>query len=107
MNVYTIYDSAAKYYFPIFLARTDDESIRMFAVSMGEKFIHRQDYTLFNIGEFSHENGNLKKAEPMLSVMNGLSLPDEWFPEQLPLPIDGIGTGNGFTNDELTKELKQ
>ena len=73
-NIYTIRDEAAKYFFPIFLANTDAEAIRMFSLSLGEKWPHRVDYILFRNGTFDSETGLTTSEETPVLVMPGINL---------------------------------
>lgn len=63
-GVYTIHDTAAKYYMPPFIASTDKEAERMFITALGPKFPHRQDYVLYKIAEWDHQECNLQTCVP-------------------------------------------
>jgi len=58
MKIYTIHDRVAKCYLPLFLARNDDEATRMWIVSLPEMF-RLQDYSLYSIGTFDDEHGEI------------------------------------------------
>lgn len=95
-NIYTIYDSAAKYYMPIFLAKTDDEAERMFTISMDQNYRHRSDYTLMRVGIFLDDTGVISATSGPEKIVNGLSIPDTAFPpdpNQLDLNINGLVNG--------------
>lgn len=61
MNVFTVYDSAARLYLEPFFAETVEVALRMFRALVtkeGHQFNRfPQDYTLFHIGEYSRETG--------------------------------------------------
>lgn len=85
MNLYTVYDSKAQYYFPIFCARTDNEARRMFIVSIKETFDFRGDYYLLRVGEFDQDEGMITPQHE--SVMDGMSIGEEHNPQtQIPFP---------------------
>lgn len=90
MNCYTIHDTAAEYYFAPFFARTDAEAKRMFILAMGDNFPHRNDYTLYHIGSFDQDTGNLTECEPN-SVLAGRSISESQNPnpnsQQQELPL--------------------
>lgn len=65
MNVYTIYDSKAEAYLTPFFEKTDGLAIRLFqrAANDPEHNFNRyaEDYTLFRIGSFFEQAGELVK----------------------------------------------
>ncbi|AXL14658.1 nonstructural protein [Microviridae sp.] len=87
MHIYSIYDSVAKYYLPVFLANNDEEAKRMFIQSMDSNHRHRADYTLGSLGEWDRESGAIH-AHDFAKIINGLSIPDNQFaphPDQIQL----------------------
>lgn len=80
MKIYTIHDAAAKFYLPLFLARNDEAAKRMFETSLGDSFVHRVDYALFQIGEFNEQQGTIETMTPQL-VLAGGSIPVEHHPQ--------------------------
>jgi len=63
MNLFTVYDSAARRYLDPFCAETIEVAIRMFRalVNKPEHMFARfpEDYTLFHVGSFDPESGLL------------------------------------------------
>lgn len=63
MNVFTVYDSAARRYLEPFFAETVEVACRMFRALVnkeGHQFQRfPEDYTLFHIGEYDAETGML------------------------------------------------
>lgn len=61
--LFSVFDSAAKLFLPTFEARTIEEAIRRFrsTVNHAESNISKypEDYTLFHLGEFNQESGEL------------------------------------------------
>ncbi len=88
MKIYTIHDMAAAFFFSPFAAHTDAEASRMFVASLGDSFPHRQDYTLFRIGSFDPDTGELK-TQKHKKVLAGLSIPPSENPNPThpPLPF--------------------
>jgi len=63
MNVFTVYDSAARRYLEPFFAETIEVACRMFR-SLVNKDGHQfarfpEDYTLFHLGDFDGETGRI------------------------------------------------
>ena len=79
MKIYTIYDSAAKYFMPIFLAKTDEVAQRMMIQSMGDQFVHRNDYALWHVGEFNDADGTVEGVEPQM-ILHGKAIPERFDP---------------------------
>jgi len=68
MNCFTVYDSAARRYLEPFFAETVEVACRMFR-SLVNKEGHQfnrfpEDYTLFHIGEYDAELGELTAMTP-------------------------------------------
>ena len=66
-NIFTVYDSAANRYLDPFNAPTIEFAIREFRTAVnkeGHQFCqYPDDYTLFHIGEFNAETGQLQPSE--------------------------------------------
>jgi len=64
LNVFTVYDSAAKRYLEPFFAETVEVACRMFRALVnkeGHQFCRfPEDYVLFHIGVYSTESGELE-----------------------------------------------
>jgi len=67
-HLFTVYDAAAGLYLDPFVAPSIEFAIREFRKIVnteGHQFNNfPADYTLFHIGKFSAESGNLDRAEP-------------------------------------------
>lgn len=87
MNLYTIHDSAAEYYFLPFVARTDGEAQRMFIVSMGENFIHRASFSLYHIGTFNQDDAAME-IFPKKHIIHGSDIAPELDPRGPALPME-------------------
>lgn len=61
--LFTVFDSATKLFLPTFEARTVEDAIRKFrtTVNMPDSQLHKfpEDYTLFQVGEFNQDTGEL------------------------------------------------
>lgn len=99
MNIYTIHDSVAEYFMPIFLAHTHNEAKRMFIQSMGDKFVHRSDYTLFYLGTFEPDNGTIE-VSATTSILSGASIPASMDPNPTHYPVTGIGNTEASSTQE-------
>lgn len=92
MNIYSIYDSKAEFYLPIFLANTDSEAQRMFIGSLGDSFRFRHDYSLFCLGTFDRDSGTIETMTGMC-IMNGAQIPERFNPQptmdEIPFPTEG------------------
>lgn len=74
VTLYSVHDTVAGYYMPIFSARNDGEASRMFVQSMGEAFSHRADYNLYRVAQFDVEEGLVESMTPQI-VLRGTSIP--------------------------------
>lgn len=67
IKIFTIFDSKAEAYQAIFTARATGEAIRQFADMANDRETqigrHPEDFTLFEIGEFSQDNGRIEAME--------------------------------------------
>jgi len=73
--LYGVFDAAAKAYLSPFFSASDGVAKRAFhhACNTGghDFFLHASDYTLFKLGEFDDETGNLTACLPV-SLGNGV-----------------------------------
>lgn len=76
-QVFTIYDSKASAYLPPFIMHKNEMALRLFTDCCNDKEHqfgkNAQDYTLFNIGEFDDNRGDVTKGLPN-PLANGLEL---------------------------------
>jgi len=72
--LYSIFDSVAGFYCPVFLAENDSHAVRIMRHSID--FAYKQDYTLFRLGKFNTDEGTITDTTPEL-VVSGLSLTKE------------------------------
>lgn len=71
-GIFSIYDSKAGCYSRPFFAPTDEVAIRMFQSACkgeGDLKEYPEDYTLFKLGEFSDEDGELLPVDTPRSVV--------------------------------------
>jgi len=71
--LYSIYDSAARFYSPTFQAENDTHAIRMMAQSIDLN--HKADFNLYQVASFDGESGVISDAEIRL-VQKGQSIGD-------------------------------
>lgn len=71
-GLYAIYDGKAKEFGPIFEARNDEVASRQFRRLL-EKEDYREDYTLYLVGDYDHENGLVTNPTGgiLMEVMQG------------------------------------
>lgn len=84
MRIYTVQDTTASFYLPPFTAQTDDQAKRMFIGSLGDSFAFRTDFSLFYIGDFNDELGEITKPSHIL-VLRGSSISEMLDPRPRPL----------------------
>jgi len=72
-TVYSIYDSVGGFYSPIFQAENDAHATRMFSQSIGPDNVHCADYSLWKLGTFDPDTGELETPKEPRLVLNGLS----------------------------------
>jgi len=73
-TVYSILDSVGGFYSPVFQAENDAHATRMFSQSIGTENPHSADFTLWNLGTFDVDSGELRNHKESKLVLNGLSL---------------------------------
>ena len=73
--VYTIHDTVADYYSPIFQAENDNHAVRMFSQSIDMD--HKHDFSLWLVGTFSPDKGSLKASQQTTLILHGKSLKKE------------------------------
>ncbi len=63
MNVYTVYDSKAKYYLKPFITTSKGEAVRQFIAACNDPqhpfFQYAADFTLFELGTFDPQTGRI------------------------------------------------
>lgn len=72
MKILTVYDSKAEYFFQPFYAKATNEAIRIFKdMANNPKSAiahHPEDYSLFEIGEFDEDKGDIVLYESKKSL---------------------------------------
>lgn len=75
--IFSIHDSKADAYLPIFLSPNEATGIRMFAHGVNnpeQSFsMFPADYTLFLVGEFDQETGNVSNFDIKKNLGNGIT----------------------------------
>lgn len=75
-QIYSVYDMAAKAYLPPFYSVNDDTALRSFASAVQDTnhnfSRHAADYTLFNIGVFDDEQGDITPLQPHSKLATAL-----------------------------------
>lgn len=100
MSVYTIYDVASGVYMRPFFAKADGEAMRSFAdLAVDPQHpvgAHPSDYTLFNIGSYDDNTGQIQGGPPLklMTALEGISAVRNADKRQLDLIEEGD------TNDE-------
>jgi len=74
-NLYTIYDSIAGFYSPVFTAENDAHATRMMNQSIDLN--HKADFTLWSPGQFNSENGEIKTNKSNRLVEKGQNLKEQ------------------------------
>ena len=69
--LYSIYDSAAKFYSPTFQAENDVHAVRMMSQSIDH--MHKADFNLYQVAAFDGDSGVVSDCEIRL-VQKGQSL---------------------------------
>jgi len=69
--IFTILDTVADFYSPLFQAENNDHAIRMFESSID--LDHKADFSLWRIGQYDQDKGNLSSVEHTL-VAHGKNL---------------------------------
>lgn len=82
MNVYSIYDAAAKAYTTPFFMHNDGLAIRAFQDNINAKdenhiSKHPDQYTLFKIGVFDDQTGKIIKSDIIKTLGNGVEYVNE------------------------------
>lgn len=84
MRIYTVHDAAASFFLPPFTAMNDGQAQRMFIASLGDSFAYRVDFTLFCIGDFSDESGEITPMVPV-AILHGKSIAEALDPRPRPI----------------------
>lgn len=69
--MFSIYDSVAGFYSPVFLAENDQHAVRMMAQSIDMN--HKTDFALWKLGTFDTNTGAIDDKKPVM-VQAGQSL---------------------------------
>jgi len=82
LNVYTIYDDAAKAYMQPFMFQTDGLAVRAFQDNINSDKSnniseHPEQFTLFKVGEFDDSTGAISTYEPSVNLGNGRTFKTE------------------------------
>lgn len=72
--IYSIFDSVAGFYSPVFLAQNDGTAIRMMQQSIDLN--HKSDYGLWRLGTFCPDTAEIVTETPSLILM-GNSFPEK------------------------------
>lgn len=71
-NLYSVLDKKASAYLPVFLARTDQEAMRMMKMTLlrgpSPFSDFPEDYHLYTLGEFDDEHGTLASTSKPLPI---------------------------------------
>ena len=80
-KLFVVYDVKSETYTPPTMQQATGQAIRSFADAVngdkGDISHHPQDYTLFEIGEYSIETGEVSLYDTKKSLANGLDLKQE------------------------------
>lgn len=93
MQLFSVFDSKAEAYLPIFQSQTNGTAIRSFEAAVNEEgtpfYKNAADYTLFNIGEFDERTGNVKPSKAHNNLGTALQYLNT--EQELPLtPVHGV-----------------
>lgn len=83
MKIFTIRDNGADYFLPPFTAQNEAVAQRMFIVSMGDSFVFRAQFDLFELGSFDQDTGELEAHEPR-HILSGASVSADLDPRLAP-----------------------
>lgn len=76
LSMFTVYDSKAEFYSKPFYARTTGEALRSFQEAANDRAIlvgqYPADYTLFCIGEFDENTGEINLLDAFQSLGRGI-----------------------------------
>ena len=70
-NLYSIYDSVAGFYSPVFMAENNAHAIRMMAQSID--IAHKADFALWSLSDFNTDTGEIGQYRPVM-IQSGQSL---------------------------------
>ena len=73
MIIVSVRDTVADYFLPPYFARNGDHASRMFISSLGDSFVHRDDFDLYAIGTFDENTGEITSQQPE-KILAGLSI---------------------------------
>lgn len=76
--IFSVFDSKASAFLPVFMMRSNGEAMRMFQDEVnreGSEFAkHPEDYTLFRVGEFDQLTGELVGGASPVSMATAVTL---------------------------------
>ncbi|AXL15585.1 nonstructural protein [Microviridae sp.] len=71
-NLYSIYDSVAGFYSPVFIAENNAHAIRMMTQSIDMN--HKTDFALWKLGTFNPDTGEIRETDKPTMIQSGQSL---------------------------------
>lgn len=94
LRIYTVYDCKGLFYGPPFYSQTDGSALRAFSEVVNDPSTpigrHPRDYSLFFIGEFDDQHGEVLSVAPKQHIADGSVL----LQVQEGLPGMALGSGN-------------
>lgn len=84
-SFYSIYDNVAQVFNKPFMEINNATAIRAFTDSL-EKEKHKNDYTLFHLGELDDQNGEITPCDVPIKILTGFDIKPVK-EEQLPLSL--------------------
>lgn len=72
-NLYSAFDSVAEVFHRPFTEVNDKTAIRAFSSSL-EDNKNKNDYTLYKIGTFDDNNGNIEKTKTPIKILTGFEI---------------------------------
>lgn len=97
VNIYAIYDDAAKAYMQPFFSATDGLAIRAVQKAVDDQnsdfHKHAQDYSLFGIGKFDDSKGTISRQNPSLVI--SLQQLKEYQPTPGEIDLDDLNSAGG------------
>lgn len=84
-NIYSIFDTVAQVFNKPFTETNNATAIRSFTAS-AEKEIHKNDFVLYNLGEFNETDGKIKVNENPIKIFSGFDVPNQTHQEMGEIP---------------------
>lgn len=102
-KVFSVYDSKVEAYLQPFFQRSRGEALRNFIAAVNDPQTmfnkHPEDYTLFEIGEFSEEKGEIRSNEVKTSLGVAIEFVKNSGGGLRPIGGEGKGEGDGKTHE--------